>query len=487
MDGGIFIGRDAASGAVLDVAAHLRQTGLGLALAASAKALNFDFREGNAETLAACAASGGRLLPVGVVSLPGFDPGGDDLTRIKAAGFLAVGLFPALQGWAPGGRAFRALLRQAASLGLPVVLGLADRRELSAIADDLAEGPVLVRWMKGGGYRNLSEMIALGREAPQVMFDIGTLTQSGGIELLAARIGAGRLFLASNAPATFALAPVFLAWAARLPEADRQAVLTGNLRRLFGLPPGEVAPPPAWAPLLARPKIDTHWHTSGWNLIEPRLSPADLSAEFDAFGYRLVVSNSIRALNDDILAGNAETAALCAGDARVRGLVVVDPRRPAETLAELERWWPDRRFVGAKTIQDFYGLTLDDAAYAPILDWLARHPEWPLMAHLPGMAAAARAHPGLRFVAAHSTWRWRDLAALPNVHFDIATSTALRAETDIAALIAGVGAERVVFSCDGQLMSPAWTLGKLASLDLDEATLETVLNRAALLAFPRLA
>ncbi len=280
---------------------------------------------------------------------------------------------------------------------------------------------------------------------------------------------------------------MFLAWAARLPEADRQAVLTGNLRRLFGLPPGRVAPPPAWAPLLARPKIDTHWHTSGWNLIEPRLSPADLSAEFDAFGYRLVVSNSIRALNDDILAGNAETAALCAGDARVRGLVVVDPRRPAETLAELERWWPDRRFVGAKTIQDFYGLTLDDAAYAPILDWLARHPEWPLMAHLPGMAAAARAHPGLRFVAAHSTWRWRDLAPLPNVHFDIATSTALRAETDIAALIAGVGAERVVFSCDGQLMSPAWTLGKLASLDLDEATLETVLNRAALLAFPRLA
>ena len=109
------------------------------------------------------------------------------------------------------------------------------------------------------------------------------------------------------------------------------------------------------------------------------------------------------------------------------------------------------------------------------------------MAHLPGMKEAAICHPNVQFVAAHSTWRHHEFAGLANVWFDIATSTALVCENDIQDLVKVVGPERVLFSSDAPLMDPAWTLGKLAFLDLSERALEMILNQNALWAFPRLA
>jgi predicted TIM-barrel fold metal-dependent hydrolase len=103
------------------------------------------------------------------------------------------------------------------------------------------------------------------------------------------------------------------------------------------------------------------------------------------------------------------------------------------------------------------------------------------------MKEAAQSHPEVWFVAAHSTWRHRELATLPNVWFDIATSTSSVRDSDIADLVTAVGASRVVFSSDAPLITPAFTLGKLAGLGLDKASLEAILRTNALRAFPRLA
>ena len=108
------------------------------------------------------------------------------------------------------------------------------------------------------------------------------------------------------------------------------------------------------------------------------------------------------------------------------------------------------------------------------------------MAHLPGMKEAAERFPNINFIAAHSTWRYRDLTKLDNVWFDIATSTAQRRDADLADLLDTVGEDRILFSCDGQLMSPAWTLGKLASADLPRPALAKIFRKNAFAAFPRL-
>jgi predicted TIM-barrel fold metal-dependent hydrolase len=256
---------------------------------------------------------------------------------------------------------------------------------------------------------------------------------------------------------------------------------------MLDLPVPTAAPRPRdFDDLVARPKIDTHWHTSGWNVIETKISFDDLSAAIRRYNFRLIVTSSIRALSDDLSSGNAETAAFLDREPQARGLIVVNPRERDRSLAEIERYRSDPRFVGVKTIQDFYGLSLDSAAYRPILERLADLPDMPVMAHLPGMKEAATEHPRVQFVAAHSTWRHRDLAHLPNVWFDIATSTALEHESDISDLVAAVGADRVLFSSDAPLMDSAWTLGKLALLGLSADALEKILNGNALRAFPRL-
>jgi predicted TIM-barrel fold metal-dependent hydrolase len=273
-----------------------------------------------------------------------------------------------------------------------------------------------------------------------------------------------------------------------LSDRDRHRIESGTLARVLGVAQPPPAPAPEdWERLKTRPKVDTHWHTSGWNIIEPKIDFASLSKEFDAYNYRTVVNSSIRALNDDLVAGNAETLAFMRRDSRVRGLVVINPHQPELSIAEIEKYRHMPRFVGVKTIQDFYSMELHDPAYCRILDHVRRMPGWSVMAHLPGLARAAEKYPDINFVAAHSTWNYKPLVPLMNVWFDIATSTPLRAESDIAGLIAAVGPKRVIFSSDGQLMNPAWTLGKLASLALPEDMLARIFERNAFDAFPRLA
>ncbi|MBL8700134.1 MAG: amidohydrolase family protein [Alphaproteobacteria bacterium] len=492
LDGGVFFGRDETTGREADATrllSLLDACGVERALAAAYRAIWFDDREGNATMREAAARSGGRLIPMAAINLTRHDPFDGYLEQLKRDGFAAIALVAGVFGWTLQDYAFRSLARDAARLGLPLQLCVRERRDLAAAADGAgaAGGTVMIRWMRGGGYTNLPDLLAIARDCPRFLFDVATITQSGGIAHLVERIGPARLFVASNAPNAHAGAGWFMLRASGLDADARRLIGGANLARALGLPEPDTAPEPrAWRALAETPKIDTHWHTSGWNLMEPRTGFEDLSATMRGYALTRAVTSSIRALSDSLEAGNAETAEFLAREPRARGLVVVNPRRPEASIAEIERWRAHPGFVGAKTIQDFYGLRLDDPAYRPILVHLAALPDFPIKAHLPGLKEAALAHPRLQFVAAHSTWRHRELASLPNVWFDISTSTGLVDESDIGDLIAAVGVERVLFSSDAPLMDPAWTLGKLALLDLSAAALDAILRRNAPRAFPRL-
>jgi predicted TIM-barrel fold metal-dependent hydrolase len=493
IDGGVFIGRDETTGIGADappILATLDSLGVDRALALAPRAIWFDDEEGNRDLLAACRAAGGRLLPAAVVNLTGYDAYAERLHRLKSEGFRIVALVSGVFGWTLEEYAFQALVREAAAAGMPLQVCVKDRRDLRSLADATTDTtlPVMVRWMRGGGYYNLADILALAQDRPGLVFDVSQATQIGGIEHLVARAGAARFFLASNHPQSHAGAHWFTLHAARLAPEDLRAIAGGTLAHLLGIePPATVLRPPALDELRAQPKIDTHWHTSGWNAFQPRSSIESVAEDARDAGIEIYLSSSLRALSDDLVAGNDETARLLDHDPRARGMVVVNPLQTARSIAELERFAHDPRFVGVKTIQDFYGLRLDDARYAPILEALAGRSDWPLMAHLPGMKEAAQSHPEVWFVAAHSTWRHRELATLPNVWFDIATSTSSVRDSDIADLVTAVGASRVVFSSDAPLITPAFTLGKLAGLGLDKASLEAILRTNALRAFPRLA
>jgi uncharacterized protein len=492
IDGGGFLGRDETTGRSWPterLIAALDRLGVERLLAASYRAIWFDANEGNQSTLEVVAASGGRIVPAAVINLSGYDPFAGTIARLRETGFRAVTLVAGIFGWTVANHAVRAVAREAAEAGMPLQICLRDARDLALAAE--AGGPpggcVMIRWMRGGGYAVIPDLMAIAREFPSILIDVGTLTQRGAIDHLASRLGANRLFIASNIPQSHAGAAWYLLAASELGPDEKCLVGGGNLARALDLPMPRAAPHPVdFDDLVSRPKIDTHWHTSGWNVIETKNSFEDLSAAIERYNFRLIVTSSIRALSDDLVSGNAETSAFLESESRARGLIVVNPLEHEKSIAEIERYRTNPRFVGIKTIQDFYGLSLDSPSYRPLLEKLAELPDMPLMAHLPGMERAASAHPRVQFVAAHSTWRHRDLAHLPNVWFDIATSTALEHESDIADLIAAVGVDRILFSSDASLMDPAWTLGKLAMLNLSPDALKAILNRNALRAFPRL-
>jgi len=491
IDGGIFVGRNATSDTFVsanDALAKLKRLGVSRALSASFRAIYFDYKEGNREMIEDAATSGGALIPMAVINPAGYEPGGAYLSEIKAAGAAVAALFPTLGGWNLKDYVLRQIFKDAARADLPVQVTIASRADLTLLADYSSFGGlVLARWLGSGGYNALPDIAAIANEHPTMLLDIGNITQSGGYRWLIDKCGDEKFFLASHYPLGYEATPYFILHGSDLPEESRRKIGGANLARSLKLPEPKTATKPSqWDSLVGRRKIDTHWHTSGWNIIEPRIHPALLSAEFTKYRYDLVCSSSIRALSDDIIAGNAETLEFLSKDRRARGLVVINPLQIEASIGEIEKYRNDLRFVGVKTIQDFYGVDLNCTGYRAIFDHLKRYNDWPVMAHLPGMREIALAMPELQFLAAHSTWRYHDLADLPNIWYDIATSTNLRAATDIRGLIDLVGDDKVIFSCDGQLMSPAWTLGKLACLDLSDDQIDKILYRNALCAFPRL-
>lgn len=493
MDGGSFFGLDRATGrrAPPDmVKARLKRCGARRALVGAITALQYDTATGNDETLALCRRDD-FFVPQALLNPAAYRRGDGLILRLKQNGFAALGVFPH---WPGNGGDFddlslRHIAEDAARANLPLFLGLQQRADFAKVARNLAPagGALALRWMRGSGYTVLSEAMAVARDHAHVQLDIAMAVQTGTIELLVRELGAGRLFLAGNAPFAYEACPYYLVHGARIDRAAQQQILDGTLARLLRISPSTNEAPADFARLMAAPKIDTLYNIGSFDVIEPEADDAEVAESIARFGADAAIVSSMRAVFDDMTAGNEETAGFLDRAPRARGLVVVNPLDRDGSLAELERYAGDPRFVGAKTIQDdAHDLALDDPRFDPILERIARMPGWPLMAHPTGIGAAARKHPGVSFVSEHGTWRHRENADCRNMVFDLCTSTPLRAQTDIPDLIARAGADRVLYASDAPLMSPAFTLGKLASLELDDDALAAILRGNALRTFPRL-
>jgi hypothetical protein len=179
------------------------------------------------------------------------------------------------------------------------------------------------------------------------------------------------------------------------------------------------------------------------------------------------------------------TEAWLQNDSRAFGLIVVNPVQLEASMEQIARYAGHPKFVGMKTIQDLYGVGLDDPIYEPLLSKAAEM-GLPVVAHLPGMKQASERFPGVTFVATHGNWkRAQPLLGQANVLFDFSMGHALRHEIQLARFVRAVGAERVLFGSDGQLVSPAWSLAKLMDADLKPDERNAILRDNAYRIFPK--
>jgi len=482
------LGREPKSGLAAGPAQMIKNMdawGADVALTSDFEAIFYDMYSGNDKTLATCSQFPQKLIPLAVINPLSYEPGGNylaDIARRGARGFL---LLPFFQQWKLDQHILRHLAERFSEIGLPVQIGISNLTEFQQVVDIFGrtEMPVFIRWLRGAGYNAVSDEIAAAIRHKNFYFDISNLVLLGGISYLAKKIGSERLYFASNSPLTSEASIYLLLDSADLVDKDRENIYYKNLARIFGINNGpwsmQGRPIAIHGEELAREKIDIHWHSDSWNIIEPARDIESAQKAFLQFGYRAVISSSVLGLNYDLVRGNQETEALVRKDGRVYGYVVVDPTQIEVSLAELKKYSGNRKFVGIKTIQDYYPVGLDDERYATILEW-ANKRQLPILAHRLGLAAAAKKFPKVIFIAAHcDRERSEEFVDLPNVILDVSGSYAYRAETYLAGLVRAVGSERVIFASDGPLISPAWTIGKILDSCFTKEVAENIYWRNA--------
>jgi len=502
IDGGIFLGRNPSNGNVLneeDIINFLDKHSIRKALVAPYKSIFFDYKQGNEELIRFYQRYPDRIIPVAFVQPNGFDIVNDAayFANLRKSGVRVLGIYLAPKYYDIQLESFlvKSMVEKAVHAGLILQFGLQSVADLYKVADYYAhlKSPILIRWMSGRGYNALAEMLNLGRRCRNFYFDIGSLTCSGGISRLAEGLGSYRLYFTSNIPESFSLSSHFLLQSASLSRQDMDQIYSGTLNKILSLKSshkGKIFDAKPWArifdPFRKQLKIDTHWHTDGWNILEPEKDYDHFRQQFDRLHYEKVILSSIRALNDDFVSGNKELFDCVSQDPRLYGLAVVDPTRTKESLAQIEKYSRTKKCAGIKTIQDLYGIGLDHESYRPILK-KAREKNLPVMAHIPGMGQAAQLNPDVAFICAHSTYgRVKNLFKYPNIFFDIATSHHDIQESQFEAMIREGGEDRILFASDGPLVDPSWTLGKLASCRFSQDQLEKILFFNALKAFPML-
>jgi predicted TIM-barrel fold metal-dependent hydrolase len=221
---------DLTAATLLQMMANNRVDG---ALTCSLKAIQYDFVAGNDETLARHSAHP-ELRPVAVVDPRRAPDCYAEVERCADAGFIAYRCLREYQGWAIANQAFVHLLRAIATTGLPVIVHTPESGDATAllqIAGDW-ETPVVLAAVS---YSVLSEALAVVAEAPNFYLEAHRLSLPGQVEVMAEAVGAERLMFGSWAPLYAQRPSLDAILGAAICQTDKERILSGNARHVFGL------------------------------------------------------------------------------------------------------------------------------------------------------------------------------------------------------------------------------------------------------------
>jgi predicted TIM-barrel fold metal-dependent hydrolase len=225
------------------------------------------------------------------------------------------------------------------------------------------------------------------------------------------------------------------------------------------------------------PVTDLHGHLGRYAFPIPDLTTAGLLGVMDRTGVQRLVCSHMQCMSSDSAWGNeAVLEHLRQAPGRILGYVSVFPSDQARVRAAVTHWL-GAGFSGLK-MHDSNGFRYDDPAYEPAYE-LANERALPVLLHTWGgpvqfeaAIAIARRFPDLTVILAHGGSANPDayiraVLAAPNLVMDTCFSRCPLGLLEH--LVAGVGAERVVFGSDCCFYSLTQQLGKVMAADLDEA------------------
>lgn len=371
------------------------------------------------------------------------------LERMHQAGVRAAKLFPghytfSLQEWCVGellsvledGRVPTFIDANPQFVGMPM-----DVTDWDAVVALCTAHPKLPVIISEGRFRSANRMIyqALAK-CPNLRLELSGFWAHRGIEYVCREYGPERLLFGSKWPVREIGGPVAQLAFAQISEHERALIGGDNLRALLAgafphkprarehyrvevkQPTGDTLRARA---LRSEPPagliIDAHAHlgrSSIYHLADS--SPAQVAQEMERLGVRCSLVFGFSGVTGDWTYDNDLVARAMERHAgRYHGLIVVNPTRPDEMMAELERC-EGRGFVGVKLIPHYQGYPNEGPNIELAVRWAAErglvclNHYWGATEHLRRLAIS---YPQVTFIIGHYTTQYKELVnGLPHVY-----------------------------------------------------------------------
>ncbi|MHB9130947.1 MAG: amidohydrolase family protein [Armatimonadota bacterium] len=195
----------------------------------STKGIFFDAAAGNQETWTVCQQDA-RLIPIGVA-----DPrvGGEEQVRYcQSQGFKVMAMFPGTQGWSVSNVMTRRMLRFLDEAGLPVMIEAGSEGDATKVLEALQGLTLSIIFLDVSLY-NLAEAMTIVQMRPNTYLSTRLLCGGDTIESLVQSVGVDKLIFSSRFPTNCFSSAFLTAKFAMITDADRTAIMGGNMERLL--------------------------------------------------------------------------------------------------------------------------------------------------------------------------------------------------------------------------------------------------------------
>jgi predicted TIM-barrel fold metal-dependent hydrolase len=222
--------------------------------------------------------------------------------------------------------------------------------------------------------------------------------------------------------------------------------------------------------------IDVHAHWGPW-FFSMDVGSIDVNLDLiDRFGIDVQLVSAIEAIVYDAPLGNRSLAAQLPADPRLRGMIVVDPRRldaARQDLDELLAGDGRTRWVGAKIHSEYSRTPISSPAMQAAVELTTEY-GLPTLVHTWGdtvvdLADLAARVPGARVVAGHmgaNGWPLVPDAASRSDRIWFEPCWSAPEANRIRWILDRIGADRLMFGTDATLIDPSVALGALDAADL---------------------
>lgn len=230
--------------------------------------------------------------------------------------------------------------------------------------------------------------------------------------------------------------------------------------------------------------IDLHGHVGRYAYPIPDLAAEGLLEVLDRVRVEHIVCSHMQCMGRNMDWGNREVLAyMRACPNRILGYISLFPTSQTAVRTQVEQCLADG-FTGLK-LHDHNGFPYDDPAYLPGYE-IANERALPVLFHTWGqdrqfaaILRLAERFPELSIILAHGGSQNPDLyiktaLAAPRIYIDTCFSACRRGLVEH--LVAGAGADRIVFGSDCYFYSLTQQLGKILGAKLDDLTKQRILR-----------